>query len=343
VRILIVYNLPLPRTSGPDSSIDPADDDTRVQAEFLAQTLERQGHTLLQAPLPASATLEECLELLFQARGSEHWDLAWNLMESVMGSSRLACQAPVLINRAGLPCTGSGAPALMRSTNKLLAKQVLSRAGLPTPPGLDFRDAPDSDVRFPGSWIVKSVWEHASLGLGPDSVLHRPTKGQALEALAEQSRRHGGEWFIEAYVEGREMNIALLADATPQDMPEVLPPAEILFRGWDPARPRIVDHAAKWNESDPAYANTVRRQDFPASDRALLMELAALARQCWRLFDLEGYARVDFRVDDQGRPWIIDINANPCLAPDSGFVAALAAASCTVAQALERIQQAALQ
>ncbi len=343
MRILIVYNLALPGSPDTEASTDPADDDTRIQAEFLAQTLERQGHALLLAPLPAMATLDECLDLLFQAKGAEPWDLAWNLVESVMGSARLACQAPVLINRAGLPYTGSGAPALMRSTNKLLAKQVLTRAGLPTPPVLDFRDAPDSDVRCPGSWIVKSVWEHASRGLGPDSVLHRPTKGQALEALAEHSRRHGGEWFIESYVEGREMNVALLADATPQDMPEVLPPAEILFLGWDPARPRIVDHAAKWNESDPAYANTVRRQDFPASDRPLLMELAALARQCWRLFDLEGYARVDFRVDDQGRPWIIDINANPCLAPDSGFVAALAAANCTVAHALERIQQAALQ
>ncbi len=343
MRILIVYNQALPCLPGSHASTDPADDDTRIQAEFLAQTLERQGHAVLLVPLPASATMDECLELLFQARGSEHWDLAWNLVEAFMGSARLACHAPVLINRAGLPYTGSGTPALMRSTNKLLAKQVLSRASLPTPPSLDFRDASDPGLTLPGSWIVKSVWEHASCGLGPDSVLHHPTRGQALEALAERTRRHGGEWFIEAYVAGREMNVALLADANPQDVPEVLPPAEILFCWWDPSRPRIVDHAAKWNENDPAYTNTVRRHDFPASDRALLLELAALARQCWRLFDLEGYARVDFRVDEQGRPWIIDINANPCLAPDAGFVAALAAANCTVPQALERIQQAALQ
>ena len=50
-----------------------------------------------------------------------------------------------------------------------------------------------------------------------------------------------------------------------------------------------------------------------------------LAVECWRLFDLAGYARVDFRVDSRGQPWILEINANPCLSPDAGFAAALCA------------------
>jgi hypothetical protein len=37
---------------------------------------------------------------------------------------------------------------------------------------------------------------------------------------------------------------------------------------------------------------------------------------------LKGYGRVDFRVDSRGRPWVLEINANPCLAPDAGFAAA---------------------
>jgi D-alanine-D-alanine ligase len=55
------------------------------------------------------------------------------------------------------------------------------------------------------------------------------------------------------------------------------------------------------------------------------------------LFGLRGYARVDFRVDEDGRPWILEINANPCLSPDAGFAAALERAGIGFDQAIQRI------
>jgi D-alanine-D-alanine ligase len=85
------------------------------------------------------------------------------------------------------------------------------------------------------------------------------------------------------------------------------------------------------------YMNTPRRFDFPLADRALLDELEALARRCWTAFDLHGYARVDFRVDSDGQPWILEVNANPCLSPDAGFAAALQQAELTLTDAVERI------
>ena len=54
-----------------------------------------------------------------------------------------------------------------------------------------------------------------------------------------------------------------------------------------------------------------------------MRRLSDLAAECWRLFDLRGYARVDFRCDAAGQPWILEINTNPCIAPTSGFAAAL--------------------
>ena len=54
-------------------------------------------------------------------------------------------------------------------------------------------------------------------------------------------------------------------------------------------------------------------------------------------FDLHGYARVDFRVDGEGRPWILEVNANPCLSPDAGFAAALARADIPFHDAVARI------
>ena len=62
-----------------------------------------------------------------------------------------------------------------------------------------------------------------------------------------------------------------------------------------------------------------------------------MSRRCWNLFGLRGYARVDFRLDHQGQPWVLEVNANPCLSPNAGFAAALEAAEIPFADALHRI------
>ena len=119
--------------------------------------------------------------------------------------------------------------------------------------------------------------------------------------------------------------------------PEVLPPAEIDFSAFPPAKPRIVGHRAKWQADSFEYHHTPRRFDFPPSDHPLLEQLRHLAQQCWTLFGLRGWVRVDFRVDAAGRPWILEINANPCLTPDAGFAAALGQASIPFDDAIQRI------
>ena len=62
-----------------------------------------------------------------------------------------------------------------------------------------------------------------------------------------------------------------------------------------------------------------------------------ITKKCWHLFVLKGYARVDFRVDEQNQPWVLEINANPCLSPDAGFVAAAARAGLSVEDIIQRI------
>jgi D-alanine-D-alanine ligase len=101
--------------------------------------------------------------------------------------------------------------------------------------------------------------------------------------------------------------------------------------------PRIVDYRAKWDEAAFEYHHTPRRFDFDSTDSRLLERLKTLARQCWHYFGLAGYARVDFRVDHEGNPWILEINANPCLSPDAGFAAALEKAGIAYVDAIGRI------
>ena len=65
--------------------------------------------------------------------------------------------------------------------------------------------------------------------------------------------------------------------------------------------------------------------------------LRDIALTCWYLFDLRGYARVDFRIDQNGQPWVLEINANPCLSLEAGFAAALERASIKYSEAIEDI------
>ena len=262
-------------------------------------------------------------------------DCIFNLVETLDGSGRLIHLAPALLETKGLPFTGSSADALYLTTHKGLAKERMFAASLSTPPWI-VRTATDSAPIIYGSddgasadWIVKSIWEHASVGLSDSSIL----RSVSSETVAE---RLSAGFFAERFIDGREFNLALLDGS---NGPEVLPPAEIVFVDFPNDKPKIVGYQAKWDETSFEYAHTVRRFADPDADGHLIEKLKRLALRCWEAFDLAGYARVDFRVDARGKPWILEVNTNPCLSPDSGFAAALQKAGIPYADAMERIVQ----
>lgn len=290
--------------------------DNLEQAEAIAGALRVLGHEPVLLPL--SLNMEDTAARLTAASP----DAAFNLVETVAGSSRLAHLAQGLLSFLGIPHTGAGETAMFAIAAKDRVKRELRTAGLPTPDWLELplEVAPSlaaplpQALREPGPWIVKPVWEHGSVGIDEDSLL---AGGEPLATAREMNRRAAAlkmACLAEHFVDGREFNMAVLEG--PQG-PEVLPAAEIVFRGYGD-KPRVVGYRAKWEEESFEYANTVRA--FPGEeDGALTAGLSRLALACFRLFGLSGYARVDFRVDGQGRPFIIDVNANPCLTPGAGF------------------------
>lgn len=125
--------------------------------------------------------------------------------------------------------------------------------------------------------------------------------------------------------------------------PTLLPPAEIDFVDFPAGKPHIVGYAAKWDDRSHEFHHTPRRFDFPPEDTPLLAELAQLAARCWDSFDLAGYARIDFRIDAAGRPWVLEINANPCLSADAGFMAAANRAGLTLTDVVAGLLSAAVE
>jgi D-alanine-D-alanine ligase len=139
---------------------------------------------------------------------------------------------------------------------------------------------------------------------------------QVCGRIAEREARWNRPHFAEQYVDGREFNLSMLGG-------EVLPPAEIDFSALPDGQPWIVGQRAKSDTQSFEYHHTPRRFDFPPADQPLVGRMSELAVACWHLFGLRGFARVDFRCDRRGRPWILEINTNPCLERTSGFAAAL--------------------
>ncbi|WP_082176499.1 D-alanine--D-alanine ligase family protein [Pseudaestuariivita atlantica] len=263
---------------------------------------------------------------------AEQPDLVFNLVEAIDGLAGPAAAIPKALARRDLPFTGCGAEASWVCRSKVAQKVRMRSAGLPTPAwsqnGASLARAPKV--------IVKSITEHASIGIEQSSVM---SGRRAVQFIADRMAQTGDPHFAEAFVDGREFALSLLE--TDDDL-RVLPPAETLFVGYGDDVHHIVDYDAKWVEDSHGYQNTPRRFDFPEADDALLEELQRLARACWDLFGLSGYARIDFRVDDTGQPWILEVNTNPCLAPDAGFMAAAAEAGLTFEAVIAKIVSAGL-
>lgn len=287
--------------------------DVLVEAEHIADAL--RALDLDAEIVPVDLDLGR-LAARISAAGAA---VAFNLVESLDGRGALIHLVPALLEALGVPFTGAPAAAQHMTSSKRLAKARLAAAGLPVP-------EPWRDGAPGGPWIVKSVWEHASIGLDDASVVASSHDVPLL--ITRRRARWGGEWIAERFVPGRELNVALIA--TPAGV-RTLPPAEIEFDAYPPGKPRIVGYAAKWDPHSFEYRATPRRFGV---EPELAARIGELALACWELFDLEGYARVDFRVPEDGRPVILEINANPCLSPDAGFAAALAEAGISFADAV---------
>ncbi|MFO1076808.1 MAG: D-alanine--D-alanine ligase [Planctomycetota bacterium] len=309
---------------------DARDDELDVfeQAAAVAAALDQLGHRhrMVAFSGDGAAAMHD-----LQAHRP---DVVFNLVECVDGRGEHVDRVPALLAAAGLPFTGSGERAMRETASKIVVKQRLAAAGVPTPFSATREQLAAGRVVPPGRYIVKSVFEHGSLGLEDDCVVFADGSVSLLAAIDRLLSRLGGVAFAEAYVHGREFNLALLAGAGGV---ENLPAAEIRFAGAGRADTQIVGYRAKWRVGSAEDLGTPRSFDFAPHDAALVARLAELARATWGAFDLRGYARVDFRVDAAGRPWAIDVNTNPCLSPDAGFQAALRRAGIPFATAVARI------
>ncbi len=310
----ILYNQPL-------EGALPDELDVLDQVEYIERNLLELGFYTYRKGITANF-MDEIASL-----ANNKPDFVFNLVESINNKGELCYFVPALLNMYSISYSGNPLEAMFTTTSKALTSKILRNAGIKNP-----RSYFPSQYKLlkPGNrYIVKPIWEDGSMGITEDSVF---TGGQ--EAQKKLEGLDDTHWFIEDYIDGREFNVSVLSG---EDGPEVLSPAEMVFSNYKEDKPKIVDFKAKWEAGSFEYINTVRR--FPGKDLnpVLREKIKTTALQCWHVFGLKGYARVDIRIDNSDTPYVIEVNANPCMSPDSGLVAATEEAGFIFTDVLKRI------
>jgi D-alanine-D-alanine ligase len=312
-----------------DPAADPSTADVLDQARLFEAGLEALGIPHRTVAVEEGRVWEHTTELA----GA----VVCNLLEAPPGRPMLHAAATAALELLGVPFTGSPAAALWLTTDKLATRALLSACDLPVAAGgrLDPADASLLD-RVPPPWILKPAWEDASVGLEGGAVVTTPERALA-RARALAARFPGQPILLEHFLPGREFNVSLLEGEAGV---EALPVAEIVFVGFPAGVPALVGYEAKWVTGSFEETHTVRR--FPGAEDALLRRVRELAHAAWNVCSLSGYGRVDLRLDEAGDPVILEVNTNPCLSADAGFMAAAAQAGLAATDVVARIVGAAL-
>ncbi len=308
---------------------DPSTADVLDETDFVIGALAKLGVAAERVAVPDG----RAWEVLDGQRGT----VVFNLVESAPGAPTQQAAAAGVLELLGLPFTGSAAAAIWLTTDKLATRALLVDAGLAVAAGGRVDSAaPEPPRAAPPPWIVKPAWEDSSVGLEGDPVCRTVDQLRArVRALA--ARFPHQPLLAEHFLPGREFNLSLVERG---GRPEVLPVAEIEFRDLGDGAPALVSFAAKWEPDSPEYRQTVRV--FPDEDEGLLMtRLREVATTAWYATGVAGYARVDIRLDENGAPRVLEVNANPCIAADGGFVAAAAQAGLDPARLVSHILAAA--
>ncbi len=248
-------------------------------------------------------------------------DAVINLCEGFKGMSKWEGAVAALLEMSSIPFTGNTEPAMVLCLDKFKCKAVLGAHGLPVPESRLFR-SPDEDIpksfKFPV--IVKPNQEDASLGIDSEAVVY--DRGALKERIKKVINHYNQPALVEKFIPHREFNAAVWEN---EKGPEMLALQEIDFSSMPADLPRICGYEAKWYEDHPLYKTTVPICPAPVR-QSEYKQMGFLAVEAFKAMGCRDYARVDFRMDESGKMYILEVNPNPDVSADAGFARALKAA-----------------
>ncbi|MBF0313871.1 MAG: ATP-grasp domain-containing protein [Oligoflexia bacterium] len=294
LRIGLTYNEKRIIPSEDPLSDDEAEFDGPKTLNAIRDAIRSYGHELID--LEANYDLPERLV-------HEQVDLVFNIAEGIRGRYRES-QVPALMELMDIPYTGSDAASLAIALDKSMAKRIVREVGILTPDYLlcfSGKEKLPPTLKFP--LIVKPVAEGSSKGVLPSSVVH--DEKELRENVQKIVSRYGQAALIENYLCGREFTVALLGEKRPKS----LPPMEIVFANKGNQFP-VYSYQHKLSSCKEIY------YEAPAKiDDKLKSKLESAARKSFMALGCRDVARIDLRLDNEGRVNFIECNPLPGLTP----------------------------
>ncbi len=240
-------------------------------------------------------------------------DIIFNFVESIEGDTKYEICVTGMFDILGYSYTGNTSLCLGNCLIKNRTKQLLQFAGIKTPGYFVQKygnKISDTNLPFGYPVMLKLINEDASIGISENSVVYNLRDLQTqLEFLFENYKQ---DVLIEQYIKGRELNVSILGG-------EVLPVSEISFRGLPKDLPKIVTYEAKWspNSTYYKYSNPIIPAELSESQ---LKRIENVALKSFEILGCRDYARIDIRLNSRNVPYVIEVNPNPDISPDSGFI-----------------------
>lgn len=274
--------------------------------EFVSAILRAHGYA--PASLDITPELLQSPERIQRIVRSTRARCVFNIFEGFGCDSGSEHRFRALVEEMSIPCTGNPSRALQACLSKETCSQTLKAAGIPVPEGISLRPGFDPEIlaslRLPV--FVKPLMEDGSVGIDTSSLVQEEAAllRTILEKLAVFPRGVRAEEFIP----GREFSVACIGNA-PYD---VLGVSLIDYEQTEGAN--FLDYDSKWDPASPLYALVPQRAEGAFREKA-----AQLAEAAGRALGCKGYFRVDMR-ERHGTLYVLDVNPNPDITPDGGFV-----------------------
>lgn len=286
----------------------------------VVQALEGNGHTveLIQADRFVLSRIKKFLPKLSKRRPN---GIVLNLALGIQGKCRYT-HLPAMLEVAGIPYTGSSPLGHILALDKVVAKQILMSAGLPTPNYrvLSHPDQTVPELKFP--IIVKPRSEAASFGL--QVVEDEKSLKAAVTRVLEDFKQPA---LVEEFISGREVSVSILGNNPPEPFP-------ILELVLAEKNQRVYSYDVKFAKSSKKKIKKICPAELPPETAAYIQKIAVDAYQALNIYD---YGRIDIRLDEFNRPFILEMNSMASINPTSSFIRAAKAAGYTYEELINRI------
>ncbi|MFH1196252.1 MAG: ATP-grasp domain-containing protein [bacterium] len=336
MKVAIVYNeiipdvkiqepVEAPKDLGFQPYFEISESDPITEFEFIAESLRKEGYDAYVL------NILDDVHVFLEDLDKNNPDVIFNFVEIYRDKPHLEMAFAGMFELLRIPYTGANPVALGTCQNKLLTKKILKSLGIRTPKYKLVKDKKQTyrlGLNYP--LIVKPVREDASVGIENDSIVtnHEDLKNRIHYSISYFNQPA----LVEEFIEGRELNVAVLGDK----YPEVLPISEIDFSRMPDNLHNIVSYHAKWDPMHEAYHKTIPVCPAELPER-IEKEAGRIAIESFKAVGARDYARVDMRLSKDNKLYVLEVNPNPDLKEDAGFMRSMSHAGYSFRKTLKTI------